>query len=166
MDGERQMTQYAVVVVGIFEGHILKDDLPLGDLQWQRIGCIGDFYWCVHDFKEPLDAGDAPLKLLGKFYNAADSGDEGGDVEHVGHQITRRNGAVDHKETAAQDDHHVHQAVKEAGGGLEQGHKMISLCLDVFELLIASGKFFTFLGFCAKSLDDLFSQKAVFNLGV
>ncbi len=43
---------------------------------------------------------------------------------------------------------------------------MISLCLDVFELLIAPGKFFTFLGFCAKSLDDLFSQKAVFNLGI
>ena len=37
----------------------------------------------------------------------------------LGYQVARRNGAVDYKETAAQDNHHVHQAVKEAGGGLE-----------------------------------------------
>ena len=52
----------------------------------------------VHDLGKALDAGHAALELLGKLHAAADGGNEGGDVQHIGHHVTGGDPAVHQRE--------------------------------------------------------------------
>ena len=67
---------------------------------------------------------------------------------------------------ARNDDHQIHQAVKQARGGVEGGHRMIGLFLDGLEGLVAFFKLFVFLRFSGKRFDNALAQQAVLDRGV
>ena len=81
-DGHVQPGQHFVLfVVGIVEAHFLKADLPLYLAQGLGAGVVLDLHRRVHDFAEALDAGHAALELLGEVHDAADGGEQRGNIQ-------------------------------------------------------------------------------------
>ena len=160
------MAQHLVVVVGVLKAHVPELDLALAHHQGPGVRRVGDGDRRVHDLQEALDAGHAPLELLGKFHDAADGGDQRRYIEHIGHQIAGLDGAVDQGQTARQDDHQVHQAVEQPGGGVERRHGVVGQRLDILKRVVALGKFFPFLLLGGKSLHHPLAQQAVLDGGV
>ena len=74
------MVQHLVVVVGVLEADVLEPDATRAGLQGLGILGVLDGDGGVHDLRTALDAGHAPLELLGELHDAADGGDEGGDI--------------------------------------------------------------------------------------
>ena len=115
LDVQTDMVEHLVVVVRVLKADIVKADGTGAGLQGPGIGGIVDGHGGVHDLCKALNAGHAALELLGKLDDAADGGDEGGDIEHVSHQVTGGDLAVDQRQAARQNDHQIHQAVEQAG---------------------------------------------------
>ena len=59
--------------------------VPLNVFQLLGIWFVADFHRRVHYLDNPLTAGNAPLKLLGELYHPADRGEQGGDIQKIGH---------------------------------------------------------------------------------
>ena len=131
------MVEHLVVVVRVLKADIVKADGTGAGLQGPGIGGIVDGHRGVHDLSKALDAGHATLELLGKLDDAADGSDEGGDIEHVGHQVTGGDLTVDQRQAARQNDHQIHQAVEQAGGGVESRHGVVAQRFDVLKVLVA-----------------------------
>ena len=165
-DLEIDMAQDFVVIVGVLKADILKLDAALSHNERFGIGGVGDIHRRVHDFVKALNAGHAPLELLGKFHNAADGGDEGGDIEDVRHQITGADPPVNQEEPASHNDDQIHEAVKQPGGGVEGGHEMVGGLFDLLERPVSGLKLFLFPFLGGKGLDDPLAQKAVLHGGV
>ena len=125
------------MVVRVLKADIVKADGTGAGLQGPGIRGIVDGHGGVHDLGKALDAGHAALELLGKLDDAADGGDEGGDIEHVGHQVTGGDLAVDQRQAARQNDHQIHQAIEQAGGGVESRHGVVAQRLDVLKVFVA-----------------------------
>ena len=94
------MVEHLVVVVGILEADVLEADGTRTGLQRLCVLGILDGHGGIHDLRKALDAGHAALELLGELDDAADGGDEGGDVEHISHQVTGGYPAVHQRQTA------------------------------------------------------------------
>ena len=94
-DVQTDVVQHLVVVVRVLKAHLLEPDLAGAGLQWHCVRCVLDGNRGVHDLGKALDAGHTALELLGKLHDAPDGGDEGGDVEHIGHKVTGGDLAVD-----------------------------------------------------------------------
>ena len=110
-DVEADMVQHLVVVVGVLEADVLEPDGARAGLQGLGILGVLDGDGGVHDLRKALDAGHAPLELLGELHDAADGGDEGGDIEHIGHEVAGGDLPIDQRQAACKDDHQIHQAV-------------------------------------------------------
>ena len=158
--------QHLVVVVRVLKAHLLEPDLAGAGLQWHCVRCVLDGNRGVHDLGKALDAGHAALELLGKLHDAPDGGDKGGDVEHIGHKVAGGDLAVHQRQAARQNDHQIHQPVKQAGGGVEGAHGVVAKGLDLFKGAVALGKLFPLLVLGGKGLDHALSQQAVLDGGV
>ena len=165
-DVQTDVVQDLVVVVRVLKADVFKPDVTGAGLQRYRIRGIADGHRGVHDLGKALDAGHSALELLGKLHDAADGGDEGGDVQHIGHHVTGGDPAVHQREAACQNDHQIHQAVEQAGGGVEGTHGVVAEGLDLLELPVALGELFPFLILGGKGLHDALPQQAVLNGGV
>ena len=165
-DAQIHVAQYLVVVVGVLKAHIPEFDAALPHGQRPGVGGIGDGHGSIHDFQEALDAGHAPLELLGKFHDASDGGNQGGNVEHIGHQIAGIDGPVYQRQAAGQNDDQIHQPVEQAGGSVEGSHGVVGKGLDVLKGSVALGKLFPLLGLGGKGLDHPLPQQAVLDGGV
>ena len=69
-------------------------------------------------------------------------------------------------QTARQNDHQIHQPVKQAGGGVEGTHSVVAKGLDLLKGAVALGKLFPLLVLGGKGLDHALSQQAVLDGGV
>ena len=154
------------MVVRVLKAYLLEPDLAGAGLQGHGVRGILDGHRGVHDLGKALDAGHAALELLGELDDAADGGDEGGDVEHIGHKVTGGDLTVHQRQTARQNDHQIHQAVKQAGGGVEGTHGVVAKGLDLLKGAVAPGKLFPLLVLGGKGLDHALSQQAVLDGGV
>ena len=106
------------------------------------------------------------LELLGKLDDAADGSDQGGDIEHVGHQVTGGDLTVDQRQAARQNDHQIHQAVEQAGGGVESRHGVVAQRFDVLKVLVALLELGTLLLLGGKGFYHALTQQAVLDGGV
>ena len=109
LDVKADVVEHLVVVVRVLEADVLEADGARAGLQGLCVLGILDGHRGVHDLRKALDAGHAALELLGELNDAADGGDEGGDVEHISHQVTGGYLAVHQRQTARKDDHQIHQ---------------------------------------------------------
>ena len=112
-DGQIDMMQHLIVVVGVFKAHVFKLNAAVLHFQRFGIGLVRNGNRGVHDFRKALNAGHAALELLGKLDNAADGGNQRGDIQHIRHQIAGTDGPVHQRKPARQNDHKVHQTVKQ-----------------------------------------------------
>ena len=160
------MVQHLVVVVGVLEADVLEPDGARAGLQGLGILGVLDGDGGVHDLRKALDAGHAPLELLGELHDAADGGDEGGDIEHIGHEVAGGDLPIDQRQAARKNDHQIHQAVEQAGGGVEGTHSVVTKGLDLLKILVALGKFFPLFVIGGKRLDHALPQQAVLDGGV
>ena len=166
LDVKADMMQNLVVVVRVFEADILEPDGTGAGLERLCVGCVVDGDGRVHDLGKALDAGHAALELLGELDDAADGGNEGGDIEHISHEVARADLAIHQRQATRQDDHKVHQAVEQAGGGVERGHGVVAQGLDLLKVLVALRKFLAFLVLSGKGFDDTLTQQAVLDGGI
>ena len=165
-DVEADMVQHLVVVVGVLEADVLEPDGARAGLQGLGILGVLDGDGGVHDLRKALDAGHAPLELLGELHDAADGGDEGGDIEHISHEVAGGDLPIDQRQAACKDDHQIHQAVEQAGGGVEGRHRVVAQRLDVLKILVALGEFLPLLVLGGEGLHDALPQQAVLDGGV
>ena len=166
LDVKADVVEHLVVVVGVLEADVLEADGTRAGLQGLCVLGILDGHRGVHDLRKALDAGHAALELLGELDDAADGGDKGGDVEHISHQVTGGYPAVHQRQTARKDDHQIHQAVEEAGGGVERSHGVVAQRLDVLEILVALSEFLALFVLGGEGLHHALTQQAVLDGGV
>ena len=165
-DIQADVVQHLVVVVRVLKADVFKPDVTGTGLQRYRIRDIADGHRGVHDLGKALDAGHAALELLGKLHDAADGGNKGGDIQHIGHHVTGGDPAVHQREAACQNDHQIHQAVEQAGGGVEGTHGVVAEGLDLLKIPVALCKLLAFLILGGKGLHDTLPQQAVLDGGV
>ena len=165
-DVQADVVQHLVVVVRVLKAYLLEPYLAGAGLQWHGVRGVLDGNRGVHDLGKALDAGHAALELLGKLHDAPDGGDKSGDVEHIGHKVASGDLAVHQRQTARQNDHQIHQPVKQAGGGVEGAHGVVAKGLDLLKGAVALGKLFPLLVLGGKGLDHALSQQAVLDGGV
>ena len=104
--------------------------------------------------------------MLRKFHDTANGCNQSGHIHGVCHQVTGRNPALYHKDAATQNDHQIHQPVKQTGGALECRHQTVGDFLDVLKGLVALFELCLFQLFRPEGLDDPLTQQTVFNLAV
>ena len=109
VDVQTDVVQHLVVVIRVLKADILEPDRAGAGLQGHGVRGVLNGHRGVHDLGKALNTGHAALELLGKFHDAPDGGNEGGDVQHVGHQITGGDPAVYQGQAACQNDHQIHQ---------------------------------------------------------
>ena len=166
VDVQTDIVQHLVVVIRVLKADVLEPDRAGAGLQGHGVRGVLNGHRGVHDLGKALDAGHTALELLGKFHDAPDGGNEGGDVQHVGHQVTGGDPAVHQRQAACQNDHQIHQAVEQAGGGVEGTHGVVTKGLDLLKILVALGKFFPLFVLGGKRLDHTLPQQAVLDGGV
>ena len=166
LDVKADVVQDLVVVIRVLEADVVEPDGTGAGLQGLCVWGVVDGHGGVHDLSEALDAGHAALELLGELDDAADGGDQGGDVEHVGHEVARADLAVHQRQAARKNDDEVHQAVEQAGGGVEGGHGVVAEGLDLLKVLVALQKLCPLLLLGGKGLHHALTQQAVLDGGV
>ena len=166
LDVKADVVQDLIVVIRVLEADVVEPDGTGAGLQGLCVGGVVDGHGGVHDLSEALDAGHAALELLGELDDAADGGDQGGDVEHVGHEVARADLAVHQRQAARKNDDEVHQAVEQAGGGVEGGHGVVAEGLDLLKVLVALQKLCPLLLLGGKGLHHALTQQTVLDGGV
>ena len=94
VDVQTDIVQHLVVVIRVLKADVLEPDRAGAGLQWHGVRGVLNGHRGVHDLGKALDAGHAALELLGKLHDAPDGGDEGGDIQHIGHKVTGGDPAV------------------------------------------------------------------------
>ena len=161
-DGQVYLGQYRRMVIRIFKRDLPKADGTLHILKGDCPFLIENVNVRVHQLRETLDTRHPALKLLRKFDDPADGGQQSGDIHGIGHQISGGNQPLHHENTACHDHHNVHESVKNADGILERRHIFIGLTLDLQELLIVVAELFQFQRLVGKGPHHLVPQKTVF----
>ena len=165
-DVQVYMTQHLVVVVRVFKAHIAELNAAFFHLQRFGVGGVSDLNGGIDNVKKALNAGHAALELLGKLHNAADGGNQSGNIQHIGNQIASADGAIYQRKAACHNDHQIHQPVKQPGGGVERGHGMVGFLLDGLERGVALLELFVLFLFRGERLHNPLAQQAVLNRSV
>ena len=165
-DVDAHIAQHLVVVVRVLEADMVEPDGAGARFEGHRAGRVLDVDGGVQNLKEALDAGHAPLELLGKLDDAPDGGDQGGNVQGVRHQVAGSDPALDHEDAAAQDGDQVHQAVEQPGGSLEGRHHLVAVLFQPLEGAVARLELFVLGLFGAEGFDHPLAQQALLDLGV
>ena len=166
VDVEVDVGQHVFVVVAVMEADVVEGYVAAHMGQFHGVGRVLDIGCFIHDFAEALDAGYAALKLLHEIHDAADGGQQGIDIEQIGHVIRRGDGPLNDEQRPHDHHHNVHQSVEDARSGVEAGHIEVFAAVDAHKLVVAVMKLFHFNRLVGKALDHADAQQAVLHLGV
>ena len=144
-----------VAALGVIaKAHMVKCDVSFYVFQRDGIWLVDDLHRRIHHLDKPLNAGHPPLKLLGEFHNAANGGEQGGDVQQIGSQISWGNAAIYEKERTYYHNSDVHNAVKHSGGALKACHVLIHFLFDGQKPVVAPLELLLFHLFIGKGFDN------------
>ena len=165
-DGHVQVVDDLGVVVLIVEGNVVERDFAPDIRQHLRVRRVHNLRRGVHDFKETVDASHAALELLGEFNDAADGVQQHVRIQQIRHEVRRAEPTCLDEQCTADDDHDVHQPVKNAVRRAELRHHAVRLRLEVQELRVAVGELL-FLDFLIRErLHHADAQQRIFHLRV
>ena len=151
-------------VVG--ECHVVERHVALDNADVFGVRRVADLDGRVHDLKEALHAAHAALELLRKLHDAVNGIDERCDIQKVRHKLRGVDGAVHHEDGARNDDHDIHEAVKEFIGGFKAAHIHVAQALNIVKALVALFKFLFFKRLVREGFHHAHAKQAVFPLRV
>ena len=160
------MTEYDVVVIGVFEAHVIENDFTLRIDEFLCIRAVKDFNVSIHDLQETFNPCHAPLELLGKFNNPAYRGDQRCHIEDIRDQIPWLDLAVYQENASGCEHDQEHEALKQPDRNLKRGHVAVGVPLHGEESPVLPVELVLFELFVCECFDDFLAKEAVLYPGV